>query len=116
MSLRVEVMDSMFGRPAAGVPVTLQAEAGAAWRELTCAVTDEAGCISDLDSSHRRGRYRLVISFDEYFAGLGLEPFHSRVEVVFRIFHAREAVRVLITATPSMCSVSRLTIGGPDGG
>lgn len=108
MSVLVEVMDGVFGRPAAGVTVSLLRESEGSWPELGSVLTGEDGCASKLEPSPRRGRYRLVLSLDEYFAGLGMEPFHSRVDVAFRVFHAGEAVRLLFMITPSSCSVCRL--------
>lgn len=111
MSVVVEVMDCMFGRPAAGIPVSLLCESDPAWQELTAVLTGEDGCAPQLEPATRRGRYRLVLSLDEYFAGLGVEPFHSRIDVAFRVFHAGETVRLLFMVTPSSCSVYRLATG-----
>lgn len=114
MSVRVEVMDCMFGRPAAGVMVRLLREADGCWQELASVLTDQAGCAATLEPAPRRGRYRLALSLDEYFVGLGVEPFQSRVDVVFRIFHTGEVARLLLMITPSSCSVCRLITDAPE--
>lgn len=113
MSVQVEVVDGMFGRPAAGVSVQLLREVDNSWEELSATlIADEAGRAAMPELASRRGRYRLVLSLDEYFSGLGVQPFQSRVDVVFRVFHPGEQIRVLLMITPSSCCVCRLTNGG----
>lgn len=117
MNVLVEVMDCMFGRPAAGVPVQLLREAEPAWQEVASARTGDTGCVAPKGPSLQRGRYRLVLSLDEYFVGLGVEPFQSRVDVVFRVFRKDEDVRLLLMVTASSCSACRLATEnrwGPD--
>jgi 5-hydroxyisourate hydrolase-like protein (transthyretin family) len=111
MAVRVEVIDGVFGRPAVGVPVRLLQELEGTWYELAADRTDEAGHADGLARASHRCRYRLVLSLDSYFAGLGVEPFQSRVDVVFRVFHANEQIRLLFMVTPSSCSLCRLTVG-----
>ena len=60
MGVLVEIMDCMFGRPAAGVPVQLLREAEPTWQEVVSARTGETGCVAPYGSGLQRGRYRLV--------------------------------------------------------
>lgn len=101
----------MFGRPAAGVPLRLLREADASWAEQSKVYTDENGCAASLATPTQRSRYRLVLSLDQYFAGLGVEPFQSRIDITFRVFHAGERVRLLLVVTPSACATYRLAVG-----
>jgi 5-hydroxyisourate hydrolase len=108
MSVSVEVVDSAFGRPAEGVPLTLLREVGAAWEPWASALTDDAGCVPVLETASARGRYRLALDLDKYFPALGVEPFQSRVEITFRVFEPGEEVRILAILTPSSSFVSRM--------
>ncbi|HLU32409.1 MAG TPA: hydroxyisourate hydrolase [Natronosporangium sp.] len=110
MGVLVEIMDCMFGRPAAGVPVQLLREAEPTWQEVVSARTGETGCVAPYGSGLQRGRYRLVLSLDEYFVGLGVEPFQSRVDVMFRVFRKDEDVRLLLMVTASSFSTCRLSM------
>jgi 5-hydroxyisourate hydrolase-like protein (transthyretin family) len=111
MSISVEVTDSTNGHSAAGVWVTLWREVAAQWHKQASICTDDAGRVDELDTASGRGRYRLMLDLDHYFAGLGATPFHSRVEVVFRVFRPGERVRVLLMVTSASCSVYTVLSG-----
>lgn len=103
MSISVEVMDATTGRPAAGVAVGFGPEADAGWWARKPVRTDEAGRVAAVDEATQRGRYRLVVDLDEYYAGFGMTPFQSRVELVFRVFHSGQPIRILLMITASSC-------------
>ncbi|MBO0868831.1 MAG: hydroxyisourate hydrolase [Micromonosporaceae bacterium] len=105
MTVLVEVVDCMFGKPAAGVSVCLLQQVGDAWQQVATVVTDENGLAACRPAQPRRGRYRAAVSLDAYFTGLGVEPFQSLLEVTFRVFQAAEQVRLLVMVTPSSCCV-----------
>jgi 5-hydroxyisourate hydrolase len=111
MSVHVEVVDSMFSRPAAGVPVRLLRESGDSWQEESAVRTDETSGSAELATTTHRSRYRVVVSLDEYFAGLGVEPFQSRVDVTFRVGRPNEGVRLLMMISPSACVTCSVTAG-----
>lgn len=108
MSMDIEVVDSAFCQPAVGVAVTLLREVDTAWQEQAAVRTDEDGRTPGLGQYLHRGRYRLVLSFDQYFASLGVDSFQSCIDIDFRVFHAGEDVRLLLAVTPSSCAFHRL--------
>jgi 5-hydroxyisourate hydrolase len=115
MSVSVEVIDTGCGRPAAGVSVALLREEDGRWLELTDTLTDETGRVATSSAVNTgRGRYRLVLDLDKYFAGFGIMPFQSRVETVFRIFKLEERVRVLLLVTSSSCAAHIVLADGAD--
>lgn len=109
MTVSAEVVDSAFGRPAEGVPVTLLRETEARWCVEGTSRTDEHGYAPVLPSGTTlRGRYRLVVDLDAYFAGLGVEPFQSRAELVFRVFGLNDGVHLILQITPSSILFCRI--------
>ncbi|WNB86547.1 hydroxyisourate hydrolase [Cellulomonas sp. ATA003] len=77
------VLDTALGRPAAGVPVDLEALDDGTWRPLGHGVTDADGRVGDLGpAALPHGRYRLRFDTGTYFAGTG---FYPEVVVVFEV-------------------------------
>lgn len=85
MSVSLQVVDCVFGRPAVGMPVRLDRQVDGQWREQFKDRTDSHGYLA-ASPIHRqeRGVYRLVLDVDRYFAGFGsFSPFPS-ISVKFR--------------------------------
>lgn len=114
MGISVEVVDAALGRPAAGISVTLAREADTRWYERMSTHTNEVGRVEALDPDFRRGRYQLTLDLDQYFAGFGVTPFQSRVQVILRVFHPDDQVRLLLMVTSSSCSMHLVLPGGHD--
>jgi 5-hydroxyisourate hydrolase len=87
-AITTHVLDTARGRPAAGITVVLDREAGdGQWHTLGAGETDGDGRLRTLlDHSVplAPGVYRLVFETDRYFAALGAAAFYPRVVVVFR--------------------------------
>lgn len=81
--LTTHVLDTSTGRPAAGVPVVLERQAGAEWRKVSERRTDADGRVKDLLSEGKLafGVYRLVFRTAEYFK----QGFYPEVSVVFNV-------------------------------
>jgi 5-hydroxyisourate hydrolase-like protein (transthyretin family) len=105
MSVFVHVVDYMFGRPAVGVAVRLFQPVDTAWREVSAVATDATGVATWHSPVTNRGRYQISLSLDQYFAGFGVEPLQSRLEVTFRVFRIEEVIRIFIMITPASCCV-----------
>ena len=86
-AITTHVLDTARGRPAAGVPVTLEARGdGGAWHELGRGFTDADGRLRDLlPQEHKlsKGAYRLTFDTAVYFAAQGLKGFYAEVAVSF---------------------------------
>jgi 5-hydroxyisourate hydrolase len=82
MSISTHVLDAATGRPAAGVRVLLERQAGTDWSEVTARSTDDDGRVSDLAAVADAGVYRLHFDVEGY---LGADAFYPEVAVTFRI-------------------------------
>jgi 5-hydroxyisourate hydrolase len=85
-SLSTHVLDTMSGRPAAGLAVTLSGAEG----EISRGATNVDGRCPDLaPEGLAPGRYALHFAVAEYFRGLGVElpdpPFLDEVSIEFGI-------------------------------
>ena len=84
--ITTHVLDTALGRPAAGVPVTLDVAEGDGWRRLGAGATDGDGRLRTLfpaDAPHAAGTYRLRFDTAAYFAGR--DSFYPWVEIVFAV-------------------------------
>jgi 5-hydroxyisourate hydrolase len=106
--ISTHVLDTARGRPAAGVPVTLEqldASAGpdASAREIVTAYTDADGRVRELvpDAAGLGvGRYRIRFDTAAYFAAHRAEAFYPEVVVVFVIADASQHYHVPLLLSP----------------
>lgn len=119
MSISIEVIDSATGRSATGTNFRLWRRS-TQWDELA---TGQVGGTeifpvppampgSVPGRPLERGMYRLQLELDTYFAGLGVTPFQSQVEVAFRVFHSGQRIRFVMMITPSSCDTHIMLIDG----
>jgi 5-hydroxyisourate hydrolase len=84
--ITTHVLDTALGRPAVGVPVTLEVRDGdGAWRRIGDGATDDDGRLRTLvppGALREAGIYRIRFDTAAYFGDAGFYPW---VEVVFRI-------------------------------
>lgn len=105
-AITTHVLDTARGRPAAGVPITLEIEepgAEGGWRRLAHGVTDGDGRLRDLLPAGQRaaaGSYRLTFDTSTYFAAAGVDGFYPVVHVVFRIARPEEHHHVPLLLAP----------------
>ena len=88
MSVSTHVLDTSIGRPAAAVAVRLQRHEGAAWIEISRAVTNEDGRVTALlpaKMTSTPGSYRLTFDIASYFQRRGVESFYREVTIDFMI-------------------------------
>lgn len=85
--ITTHVLDTHRGRPAAGIPVTLERFSGESWLTLAQAETDADGRIRDWLKGQPRetGRYRLTFATEAYFEAQGLACFYPQVQIEFRL-------------------------------
>ena len=88
--ITTHVLDTMRGRPAAGVAVSLARKSGGGWTELAAATSDASGRVANLlppQVKDPAGTYRLRFDVGAYFAsqGDGAAPFYPYIEIVFEI-------------------------------
>jgi 5-hydroxyisourate hydrolase len=87
--ITTHVLDTARGRPAAGVPITIERRApDGRFAELGRGVTDDDGRLRTLLGEGElliEGFYRLTFDTGTYFSGLGIAGFYPEVTVVFEI-------------------------------
>lgn len=101
--LSTHVLDTSRGRPAAGVPVTLERRRGGAWGELSQAVTDADGRVRSLlpaGEALAAGEYRLTFALADWFAAAGREAFYPEATIVFRVTRPDEHHHVPLLLAP----------------
>lgn len=84
--ITTHILDLSSGRPAQGVAVTLEVQAGEGWQVLGSGQTDADGRLKDLlaaDFNLTAGVYRLTFRTSDYFAAQGGESFHPEVAISF---------------------------------
>jgi 5-hydroxyisourate hydrolase len=115
------VLDTQRGRPAAEVPVRLDAYDGTTWRPLAVGATDADGrwtappggtAAGDGDGgppppAPGNGTYRLRFGTGVYFAGLGTATFYPEVSVIFTIADTAERHHVPLLLSPFAYSTYR---------
>lgn len=101
--LSTHVLNTTTGKPASGVKVMLQRQAGQGWEELKRGETDGRGRISDLSVAGEAlptGSYRLIFETGEYFKTQGTSTFFPRVEIVFVIEKTDEHYHIPLLISP----------------
>jgi 5-hydroxyisourate hydrolase len=102
--ITTHVLDTSRGRPAAGVPVTLEVQsADGAWKSLGRGATDADGRLRDLlpaVAPLARGTYRLTFDTEAYFRAQSAESFYPRVEVVFTVRDPAQHYHVPLLLSP----------------
>ena len=102
-AITTHVLDTARGRPAAGVPVTLEVEAAGGWILLGKGTTNADGRLSDLmpdETSIEAGVYRLIFDTSTYFAGNNVPAFYPQVTVVFKIENTNQHHHVPLLLSP----------------
>lgn len=100
--ITTHVLDQASGRPAAGVKVVLERQAGADWQLLGRGVTDDDGRSKTLFSGSRLevGHYRLTFDVGEYFAARKVSSFYSAIPIQFHIEQLTQHYHVPLLLSP----------------
>jgi len=102
-AITTHVLDTARGRPAAGVPVTLEVEAAGGWILLGKGTTNADGRVADLmpdDTAIEAGVYRLIFDTNTYFAGNSVAAFYPQVTIVFKIENTHQHYHVPLLLSP----------------
>jgi 5-hydroxyisourate hydrolase len=101
--ITTHVLDTSRGRPAQGVPVTLEIEAAGGWELVGKSATNSDGRVSDLVSAEvtiEPGVYRLIFDTGKYFAQHQSDSFYPQVTIVFRLADAAQHYHVPLLLSP----------------
>lgn len=87
MGLSTHILDTHFGRPAAGVAIALSEHRDGAWREIGSALSDADGRCKTLlgDRALASGDYKLRFETGAYFRALNIPSLYPYVEIVFTV-------------------------------
>lgn len=114
-TISTHVLDTARGRPAGGVPITLERqddEAGQAgqdgderarWHRMGGGTTDDGGRVRSLldpGQSLDPGTYRMTFDTGRYFASLGTRGFYPVVHVIFEVRATDEHYHVPLLLSP----------------
>jgi 5-hydroxyisourate hydrolase len=102
-TLSTHVLDTQWGRPAAGVPILLELQEGTGWRELARGTTNSDGRVRDFlpaGTSLQAGIYRMTFQTDEYFRAHSIKGFYPYVSVVFELASPNEHYHVPLLLSP----------------
>ncbi len=103
MSVSTHVLDSVLGRPAAGIAVRLLAGEDL----LAAGVTDRDGRARLTDEATGAGTHRLVFATGPWFAEQGREAFYPEVVLTFAVVEPAEHHHVPLLLAPYAYSTYR---------
>jgi 5-hydroxyisourate hydrolase len=102
------VLDSTLGRPASGVPVTLEQFADGEWMPVASAVTDDDGRVTTLGPvALPTGSYRVTFDTASYFGFTEQPVFYPSVSVAFLLANEGEHYHVPLLLSPFAYSTYR---------
>jgi len=101
-SISTHVLDISRGKPAAGVPVTIEKKEGDAFVRQNAGTTDADGRIKDLvpEGKLTEGTYRVTFDTHAYFTAQGVEGFYPEASVVFVVRDAASHYHVPLLLSP----------------
>jgi 5-hydroxyisourate hydrolase len=102
--ITTHVLDTMLGKPAAGVKALLEFQDGPdRWREIARGVTSGDGRISDfLPEQHvlAVGNYRISFDTGTYFQTGGVQGFYPWITVVFAVSERKTHYHIPLLLSP----------------
>lgn len=101
--ITTHVLDTSRGKPASGVPITLEIRTENGWRELGRAATDGDGRAHNLlaeGTSVIPGTYRITFATAVYFQDQGIEGFYPEASIVFEVRDAAQHYHVPLLLSP----------------
>jgi len=101
--ITTHVLDISLGRPAEGVPVTLEIKkAPSSWQELSRGATDGDGRLRHLLAPDAlvEGIYRLTFDTASYFGSRKSAGFYPQVAIEFEVRDAKQHYHVPLLISP----------------
>jgi 5-hydroxyisourate hydrolase len=81
--ITTHVLDTVLGKPAAGVGVRLEKRDGENWSEVARGETDKDGRCQNLAPDAAPGLYRLTFATGAYMSGLGRVSLYPEIAITF---------------------------------
>jgi 5-hydroxyisourate hydrolase len=101
--ITTHVLDLSLGRPAANVPVILEAQSTSGqWTETARGATDNDGRLRDWPAAKEvpAGTYRLTFDTRAYFAGRKIASLYPQIMIVFEVRDAQEHYHIPLLLSP----------------
>jgi 5-hydroxyisourate hydrolase len=100
--ITTHILDTANGRPATGVPITLEVDRAGEWHPLGAGATDDDGRLRSLLSAGalEAATYRLTFDTAAYFAASGTPSFYPLVQVVFAVADPGQHYHVPLLISP----------------
>ena len=103
-AITTHILDISLGRPAAGVPITLEIQdAASGWQLVGQGITDDDGRLRTLlapDHLFQPGKYRITFDTGAYFTRLGVAGFYPEASIVFIVHDAAQHYHVPLLLSP----------------
>jgi 5-hydroxyisourate hydrolase len=101
--ITTHVLDIARGKPAGGVPITLEhRDATGTWRETGRGATDADGRLKTLTAAGAlaTGQYRITFDTGAYFAAANVDAFYPSASVVFVVADGSAHYHVPLLLSP----------------
>ena len=83
--ITTHVLDTVLGKPAGGIRVTLERDLAGSWIPVGESATDDDGRCRGLASNPEHGIYRLTFATGDYLAGQGRASIYPIITVTFEL-------------------------------
>jgi len=81
--ITTHVLDTMRGKPAAGIAVRLERRENDSWAQVASSATDTDGRCRDLADDAPAGIYRLTFATGDYFVAASRGSIYPEIAIVF---------------------------------
>jgi len=100
--ITTHVLDTSLGRPAAGVPVTLEMQKTGGWQEISRGATDGDGRLRHLlePGALIAGVYRLTFETHAYFHARKVRSLYPQIAIVFQVEDPKEHYHIPLLLSP----------------
>ena len=81
--ITTHVLDTVLGKPAAGITVKLERHENQSWKAIASAETDRDGRCTGLSPDTVPGTYRLIFAIGAYFTQQGRMSIYPEIAITF---------------------------------
>ncbi|MGA6954417.1 MAG: hydroxyisourate hydrolase [Candidatus Acidiferrales bacterium] len=100
--ITTHVLDTSLGRPAAGVPVTLELQHSGGWKEISRGATDADGRLRHFlePGALVKGTYRLTFETQAYFLARKVHGLYPQIAIAFEVQDKNEHYHIPLLLSP----------------
>jgi 5-hydroxyisourate hydrolase len=84
-AITTHVLDTVLGRPASGIRISLEQRISGQWTPIGEGVSDEDGRCRNLAANADPGNYRLTFKTGDYLKSLGRSTIYPEIAIVFEL-------------------------------